>query len=179
MAKKIVAYFLLPAFCVFGVSCMSTVTKDVTSIDRATPNQQVISVVTKDGRVINFRKDDPGRVTPGSGDIIGRTLQHFDVDRAEVRSTVKNDKGAVTTVLMADGSNYYAIASFSEQGGRILFSAYAPITIPFSDIQQVAISKVNTGKTLLGAAGVVTAVIVVAGVVSLVALLSFFHHLGS
>ena len=178
MAKKSVTYFLLPAFCVFSMSCLSTVTKDVTTIDRANSSQQVISVVTKDGRVINFRKNDPGRVTPGSGNIIGRALQHFDVDRGEVQSTVKNDKGAVITVLMVGGSTY-DIVSFAEEGGRIRFSAYAPITVPFSDIQQIAINKVSTGKTLLGAAGVVTVVVVVGGLVSILALISLIHHIGS
>lgn len=178
MAKKFVTYFLLPAFCLFSMSCISTVTKDVTTIDRANGNQEIVSVVTKAGNVINFRKKDPGRVAPDSGGITGRALQYFDVDRGDVQSMTKNDKGKVVALSMVGGSTY-DVVFFVEEGDKIRFSAYAPITIPFSDIQQVLIAKINTGRTALGAAGVVTAVVIIGGLVAVVAVLLLFKNIES
>lgn len=173
MAKKIVAFFLLPAFCLFNVSCVSTVTRTGSEIDSVNPQAAVVSVVTKSGKIVDFRKNYPGRVVPGAGAIIGKTLQYIDVDRADVQSIIKNDNGKVVTVATAGGSNY-SVVSFTEEGGKLHFSAYIPITIPFSDVQQVWIRKVNTGRSVLAGAGLIAAGIVVVG---LIAVLAFTHAL--
>jgi hypothetical protein len=170
MPKKIVAFFLLPAFGFFNVSCVSTVTRPWYEVN---PRAAVVSVVTKSGKIVDFRKNDPGRVVPGSGAIIGRTLQYIDVDRADVQRMIVDKKGKLVTLVTADGSAYEVVHS-TEEGGKLHFSAFVPITIPFTDVEQVWIRKSDSGKSVLAGAGLIAAGVVVVG---LIALLSFGHWL--
>jgi hypothetical protein len=173
MDKKIVTFFLLPAFGLFNVSCISTGTRAGSEIDRVNPRAAVISVVTKSGKIVDFRKNAPGRVVPGSNAIIGKTLQYIDVDRADVQRTIVDKKGKLVTLVTASGSAYEVVNS-TEEGDKLHLSAYVPITIPFSDVQQVWIRKGDTGKSALAGAGLIAAGVVVIG---LIAALGFGHWL--
>jgi hypothetical protein len=168
MDKKIVSFFLLPAFGLFNVSCVSTVTRAGAEFN---PRAAVVSVVTKSGKIVDFRKNDPGRVVPGSGAIIGRTLQYIDVDRADVQRMIVDKKGKLVTLVTVGGSAYEVVHS-TEEGDKLHLSAYVPITIPFSDVQQVWIRKSDSGKSVLAGAGLIAAGVVVVG---LAAILSFGH----
>ena len=175
MAKKIVAFFLLPAFSLFNVSCVSTATRAGSEIDRVNPRAAVVSVVTKSGKIVDFRKNDPGRVVPGSGAIIGRTLQYIDVDRADVQRMIVDKKGKLVTLVTAGGSAYEVVHS-TEEGDKLHLSAYVPITIPFSDVQQVWIRKSDTGRSVLAGAWLIAAGVVVVG---LIGVLAFAHLLNA
>ena len=165
MDKKIVSFFLLPAFGLFNVSCISTGTRAGSEIDRVNPRAAVVSVVTKSGKIVDFRKNDPGRIVPGSNAIIGKTLQYIDVDRADVQRTIVDKKGKLVTLVTASGSAYEVVNS-TEEGDKLHLSAYVPITIPFSDVQQVWFRKGDTGKSALAGAGLIAAGVVAIGLIA-------------
>ncbi|MCX6567493.1 MAG: hypothetical protein NT147_00380 [Candidatus Aminicenantes bacterium] len=154
------------------MSCVSIVTRAGSEIDSVNPQAAVVSVVTKSGRIVDFRKNSPGRVVPGSNAIIGKTLQYIDVDRADVQKMITDKKGKLVTLITAGGSAYEVVYS-TEEGGKLHFSAYVPITIPFSDVQQVWIRKSDTGRSVLAGAGLIAAGVVVVGLISVLA----FAHL--
>lgn len=161
MAKKIVTLFVLAVFCYFEMTCYpltirKTVIQDQSEVNRSDATQEIISVVTKEGRLVEFRKGRPGKVAPGEDSVIGIALQPIDIDRKDIKKILRGSKGDIDTIETLDG-RFYEVVSFTEETDRILFSVYAPITIPFSDIQQVWVRKTNVGA-------IVANVVIVAGV---------------
>jgi len=172
MAKKFAALFLIAVFGLFNVSCVSSRARSGTNIGSVGPREVIASVVTKSGQIIDFRKNDPGRVVPGAG-IVGRVPQSFDINRADIGQIVRDDKGKVLRLTTKDGTGY-TIASFSEEGDPCRFEAYVTITIPFSDVQQVWTRRDDTAKNFFTGAGVLLGAAVI---VSAVALISFTNML--
>ncbi len=174
MAKKIVTVILLPAFCVFCMSCASnTQVKGPSDVARFSPRTAIFAVVTKSGETIEFRKTDPGRIVPGGGGVTGKALREIDIEPADVERTIR-DKNNKPLGLYLKGGVYYELVTYEERDGKIHVSAFAPITIPVADIQQVWVRKNDTFRSVMGGAGLIAGAIIVVGVISLAV---FMHEL--
>jgi hypothetical protein len=174
MVRKMTVFFLLPAFCLFSLSCASRQVRGPSEIGSFSSRTAILSVVIKSGDVIECRKSDPGRVVPGGG-IAGKTLQNFDVNVTDIKKLVRDKKGTPVRLYMADGS-VYDLVSYAEEGDKIHLSAYAPITIPISDIQQIWIRKTDSAKSIWAGAGIIAGGVLILGVISMIA---FVHWLES
>lgn len=183
MAKKIVALFVLTAFSVFNLSCFSiwgpghasggvkkTVKKDVAQVDRTDTKMQIVNVITKTGENFAFKKNDPGNFVSDGEAVVGTTLQQLEFDKKDVKITRKGKAGRISEIETRNGRIYKALSS-TEEADKVRISAYAPITIPFSDIQQVWIRKTDAGMTA------VLVVVVVAGGIALTYVL--FHAIAN
>ena len=161
MTKRITTFILLPAFCVFCMSCVTTQVRSPSALARATPRTAILAVVTKSGETIEFRKDNPGRVDQKAGAVVGSSLQYVDVAAADIDKLVRDEKGKVVRLSKKDGSSY-SVASYAQDGDVAHVGAYVPVSVPFSDIQQFWVKKTDTAKTLLLGAGILAVAMVVA-----------------
>ncbi len=160
MAKRITTVILLPAFCVFSMSCVTTQVRSPSALARATPRTAILTVVTKSGETIEFRKDIPGRADQKAGAVVGSTLQYIDVAVADIDKLVRDEKGKVLRFSKKDGSSYN-VASYAQEGDVAHVGAYVPVSVPFSDVQQFWVKKNDTVKTLLFGAGILAVATVV------------------
>ena len=167
--KTFVSLLILPAFCLLTFSCVTTKSKPGSELGQTNPKAAIVSLVTKSGQVMDFRKDNPARIVPGSDTIVGKTLQHFEVARQDVKSTGKNGQGQTVQVVMTSGKAY-EVVSYSEKDDKAYYAAYVPTTIPVADVQQVWIRKTDTGRTILLTAGLVAVSFAIAYVLSTVLL---------
>ena len=170
MAKRITTVILLPAFCVFSMSCVTTRVKPPSALANATPRTAILTVVTKSGESIEFRKGLPGRVDQKAGAVVGSTLQYVDVPAADIDKLVKDEKGKVVRLSKKDGSSY-SVASYAQEGAVAHVGAYVPVSVPFSDVQQFWVKKSDTAKTLLWGVGILAVATVVVFVIGM-------HELG-
>jgi hypothetical protein len=172
--KKIVSLFVLAAFALFNLSCSSysrssgflrTVKKDIDQVDRTNEKSRIVNVITKTGESIVFTQKSPAHFLPGGGGVVGQTLQDFEFDKKDVKIFYKGKSGRISKIEAADGQTYKVLSS-TEDADTVRISAYAQLTIPVSDIQQVWIRKANTaanavmytvmiGATLLLVAGII------------------------
>jgi hypothetical protein len=174
MAKKMVAVFLLPAFCLFSMSCAATTRiKGPSEVARFGPWTAIVAVVTKSGETIEFRKTDPGHVVPRGGGIAGKALREIDIDPAEVDRVIR-DNNNKPLGLYLKGGIYYELVTYEEKGGKIHASAYVPVTIPNTEIQQVWVRKSDTAKNILMGAGIIAGVLII---VSAFAIAQLGHEL--
>jgi hypothetical protein len=157
MAKKIVSLFVLAAFALFNLSC--------SSYSRSSGFLRIVNVITKTGESIVFTQKNPAHFLPGGDGVVGQTLQEFEFDKKDVKIFYKGKSGRISTIEAADGRTYKVLSS-TEDADTVRISAYAQLTIPVSDIQQVWIRKANTaanavmytvmiGATLLLVAGII------------------------
>lgn len=166
MDKKLVTVVLLPAFCVFSLSCASAPRlKAPSEIASFGPRTAIVTVVLKSGETVEFPKSHPGRVVPGGGGITGKSLQEIDVDAAGVRQVIRGNKNKPLRLITKDGVTY-DLVTYEESGDKIHIRAYAPVTIPAKDIQQVWIRKNDTVKSILLGAAIVGGALVVLMVIA-------------
>ncbi len=150
MARRSIAVFVLAAFCLFSWNCFPikptrTVGRNPSEINRNNVNARIISVVLKSGKTIEFRKDYPGKLVPGADAIRGAGLQFFEFDKKDIKSTLKDKNGRISQIVTLD-ETVFTVLFAEERGGMVSFSAFAPITIPLSDIQQVWVRTTNFGS---------------------------------
>jgi hypothetical protein len=160
MTKKIVTVLVLPAFCVFSLSCVTTRVKPPSALASATPRTAIVTVVTKSGETIEFRKNMPGRVDPKAGAVVGSTLQYIDVAAADIDELVKDEKGKVLRLSKKDGSSY-SVATYAQEGDVVHVGAYVPVKVPFADIQQFWVRKSDMAKNVLIGVGILGAALVI------------------
>lgn len=160
MSKKFVTVLVLPAFCVFSLSCVTTRVKPPSALASATPRTAILTVVTKSGETIEFRKDLPGRVDRKAGAVVGSALQFVDVAAADIDKVVRGEKGKVLRFTKKDGSSYN-VATYAQEGDVVHVGAYVPIKVPFADIQQYWVRKSDTTKNLLMGAGILAAAFII------------------
>lgn len=109
---------------------------------------RIVNIITKTGKNISFRNNDPGNFLPGREAVVGTTLQELELAKNDITTSQKSKNGKIVKIVTKDGRTYNVVSS-TEEADRVLFSAYAPITIPFSDIQQVWIIKTDVAVTVL------------------------------
>jgi hypothetical protein len=172
--KKFVSVFVLVAFALFNVSCLmprkmggikKTVKKEISEVDRSNSKAGIVNVITKTGENIAFTRKDPAHFLPGGEAVVGMTIQELEFDKTDVKISNKGKAGKIRTIESANG-RIYKVLSSSEEGDRVRFKAFAPITIPFSDIQQVWITKTDVNGNILAGMLVVCAVIGAAMVIN-------------
>lgn len=166
MARRTVAAILLPALGVFSVSCTTTQIKGPSEIAGFSSRTAIVAVVTKAGETIEFRKDSPGRVIPGGSGIAGRALKQIELDRADVEKVVKDAKQKPVGLVAKDGV-YYQLVAYEESDAAVRIRAYAPVSVPLADIQQVWVRKSDAGKSLIAGAVLVAGAIAIVGVVAI------------
>jgi hypothetical protein len=156
MAKKIVSLFVLAAFSIFSMSCFTyqrrgikkTVKKDVAQVDRTNTKLEIVNIITKEGKNIPFRNNDPGNFVPGGEAVVGTTLQELEFDKKDIKISHKGKTGKISQIETGNG-RIYKVLSSTEEADRVRISTYAPITIPFSDIQQVWIRKTDVAASVV------------------------------
>ena len=163
MAKKFVALFLLAAFGLFNVSCVSTVVKSAPEIDRTNAKARIVSVVKTDGSILKFPKNEPGRILLSSDSVVGRTDQLREFAEDDIKRIYRDEKGNILEIETNDGQVFKILSSKKSEDGTLLCAAYGPVTIPFSEIQQVWIRKVDSRRMILNGVKLVAGVAVIAG----------------
>ena len=149
-ANKIVCQFILGAFLAFNWSCVTfngsavkyqdSVQKDISGVDTTNVKTLIFGVVRKNGKRILFPETGPGRFDPSAQAVVGTALQQFVFAKHEIEVARGGKKDVITSVRTADGRHYQVLSSLDE-GENLRVNAYAPISIPFSDIQQVSVLK--------------------------------------
>jgi hypothetical protein len=149
-AKKIISLFVLGTFAAFEWSCVTSglkpkrledaVAKDVSQVDPTNVKTKVLGVVKNDGKKILFPQEAPGRFDPRAKAVVGVALQQFVFAKNEVVIVRDKKKGVVRSVTTRDG-RFYEVLSALDEGDNIRVNAYAPISIPLSDIRQVSVLK--------------------------------------
>lgn len=166
MARRTVAALLLPAFGAFCMSCASTQIKGPSEIADFSARTAIVAVVTKAGETIEFRKDSPGRVVPGGSGVAGRALKQIDLDQADVEKVVRDAKQKPVGLVAKDGV-YYQLVAYEESDAAVRIRAYAPVTVPLADIQQVWVRKTDAGRSFILGAALVAGAIAVVGIVAI------------
>lgn len=168
--RKIVCLLVLVAFALFEWSCASsnsgrgptkTVKTDIAKVDRTNVKLKIINVVTKEGKDIAFLEQTPAHFNAEGGAVVGTALQQFAFkkDDVEISYKGKGQKRKVVQVKTSDGQTYKVLTAL-DQGEEIVVNAYAPISIPIEDIQQVWIKKSDSTGIVVGV--LLTAAVVVA-----------------
>ena len=157
-AKKTLSLIVLASFLVFEWSCVSlggaggkvreTVPADVSKVDTTNVKAQIFSVVKKNGKRILFPEGSPARFDPEAKAVVGVALQQFVFDKGEVVITRGGKRDVVKSVTTADGRVYPVLSSLDE-GENVRVNAYAPISIPLSEIQQISIAKPHRSPDVL------------------------------
>ncbi len=184
MGNKIIAVIAGAAFCLFEFSCASSWVgarnatgkiqkKDPSEIEVHGKKPAVISVVKKDGKVIDFGKKNPGWIDPATDSVVGKSLQEFDIDKDNIKVVGRDEKGNLIRIQTADGREF-AVISSTEVEEKVHFSATAPITIPLSEVQQVWIAKESGGPSTVG---IILAVLGVAAVVAVIGMIAALNKL--
>jgi hypothetical protein len=168
MTRKTVTLFLLPAFCLFTMSCVSTQVKPPSALGSANPRAAVITVITKSGETVEFRKGAPGRIDRKAAAVVGTTIRHFDVAFVDIDQLIKDEQGRVVRFSKKDGTSQ-SVASFVRDGEVAHVGAYVPVTIPFTDVQQFWVKRTDAFSSILGGSAIIAAAVVVVGIASLVA----------
>jgi len=155
--KKFVSLFVLAAFMLFDSACLlnrkspgfqKTVKKDIAGVERANTKLRIVNVITKSGENITFRKNEPANFQPDGEAVVGRTLRELEFDKKDVKISYKGKSGKISMVETANG-RIYKVLSMTEEADKLRIMAYAPITIPCSDIQQVWIRKTDVAATVV------------------------------
>ena len=166
MAKMIATIIVLPAFCVFSMSCASSQLTAPSEVRALRPRAAIITVITKSGETIEFRTASPGRVNPSADAVVGIALRFLDIEKADIQTYVRGADGKPIGLRMKDGTTY-DLGSYEERGDQAHIGAYLPVTIPLADIQQAWVRKSNTAGSILGGAALIASAVLVVGVVAL------------
>ena len=155
MNRKIVAVAAGAAFLLFELSCYSTVGLAPFQVKSEKTSTKIVGVVTKSGESYSFPASGPARFVPGENAVRGNVLVETEIAKADIKNAKQDGKGNYLSILAADGRRFFVVSS-KEEADKVVFSAYAPITIPFSDIQQVWVRKVDAGNTIILVVAILT-----------------------
>jgi hypothetical protein len=133
MKKKLISIFTMVAFIVFSLSCTTTkiVILDADAAQKAKKGG-ILRVVMTSREIIEFSKDQPGRIYNGS--IIGRAVKVIgELDKAYIKGEEKDKEGKIMIMI---------------------------VSIPISEVELVSIKEVDTAVNILAVIGVIGAGIV-------------------
>lgn len=170
MARKMTALSTLAAFVLFSTSCMTWSQKEVRTMPRPLPeNTAVLSIVLNSGRVIEFTKDDPGRVRGYSVVGTGREAAAKQVDIEGPFSYTRDGTGIITGVVDGKGQAYVIqkILASDESRMTIVARQSNKVSIPLTEISTVKVKKTNALLTTLAVVGGLAVIIVIYGYILL------------
>ncbi|MBN2244527.1 MAG: hypothetical protein JW755_01645 [Candidatus Aminicenantes bacterium] len=186
MCKKIISVVILAAFLCFSFSCkVHRVDKmRVQTIPSAeNENLEIVGVLLINGKTIVFRKDKPARISDGI--ITGipiRPEEEFEqvtILKSDIKSTsLSQESGDIIEILTSDGEKYFPVmGTVQEFPDKLEFKIssmqrWAPVSIPVSEVEQVLIRKVDSGKSFLASMVTAVAICAVAGLLSFYLLIS-------
>jgi hypothetical protein len=156
MVHKSIAVFTLMAFALFTMSCVFHTTQkqsiETLAVKRTSP--EIVGVQTKTGEYIEFEKT-PARIR---GDAVtGEARRKVEINKSDVQTTAKDEKGRITSVTKKDGKEY-KVAGISEVGDKYVCWAHEAVSIPLSDIRLVSVRTVNVFPTVLANLGLIIVV---------------------
>ena len=141
MTKRIISLFTIGAFIIFSLSCYST--KNIrldTDASKENGKIKILQVVTKSGEIIEFSKDQPGRIYDDS--ITGTAVKVIgELDKAYIESKEVDKNGKILRMM---------------------------VSIPLLEVEMIAAKKFDLGKSFL--ALLATAAVVGIGILVLLAL---------
>ncbi len=167
ITKKIISLFVIAAFSLFDLSCVfqRTIKEDVAEVGRTDTKLKIVNVITKTGENIAFRADDPADFQSGGDAIVGTTLQELEFDKKDVKISYRGKTGRISTIETSDG-RIYEVLSSTEDADKVYIKAYAPITIPVSNIQQIWISKANIAMNVIALTVTIGMAVLTVGILS-------------
>lgn len=149
-ANKTVSLIILGSFLAFNWSCVTfrgsavkdyaSAQKDISGVDTSNVKTRVFGVVKNDGKRILFPQEAPGRFDPVAQAVVGVALQQFVFAKNEVVIARDGKKDIVRSVTTRDG-RFFEVLSALDEGDNIRVNAYAPISIPLSEVRQVYVPK--------------------------------------
>jgi hypothetical protein len=171
MARKLSALFVLAAFSIFNLSCVpfstgrASATRtpvDPENLGPEASDLRIVGVSLKTGASFSFDKKLPARLTSDRAAVTGMTYQSLEIPDDDLMNLRRNEKAEIVEIETKSGL-LYKISGTTVSEARTLYSAYGPITIPLSDIQQLWIKKSGGGGTsaftYIAAAGLALGVI--------------------
>ncbi len=99
--RKIISLFTIVAFIVFSLSCSTTknVRLDADAV-KENGKIRVVQVAKKSGEIIEFSKEQPGRIHNGS--ITGRAVRITgELDKAYIKGIEKDKKGKILRIIVS------------------------------------------------------------------------------
>ena len=159
MSRKATALFALAAFVLFSTSCTTWRTKAVyTPDDYPGPNKKVLSVVKTSGELVEFSKEEPGRVRADAVVGVTTVLQKMNVEiEGPFFSVKKRTDGTIYEVTDAKGQIHPVLLVLKEEPNKLTAQVRYPTTlrvsIPLSDLRSVQIKRIDAGKTALAIVG--------------------------
>ncbi|MEE9502718.1 MAG: hypothetical protein V3V48_11630 [Candidatus Aminicenantaceae bacterium] len=165
MKRKIISVITLVAFFVFTISCAVHQVKKMApekaeAYSKAGKKVRIIGVVTISGERFDFPKKNPGTIL---GDKIVSTgspvskKTWMELEKSNIQRISKDAKDEVVELTTKDGKIHRVEKdSYSEFGDKVAFTAItllARISIPLSEVELVAVRKLNPGGTFIATIG--------------------------
>lgn len=148
MIRKAPALFILAACALISSACVTWSRKDVTRLATPLPEgTAVLSVVMKTGKVIEFTKDNPGRVRGFTVVGTGRDASLREIEITGPFSSIRQDSyGRTIEVVDGKGQGYVVKTVLKAEENRmtILGVEANQVTIPLAELSTVRIRKDNT-----------------------------------
>ncbi len=174
MTGKKWALFILTASVLISTACVTWSRKDVKTLTSPLPEDTaVLSVVMKSGEVIEFTKDNPGRVRGYKVVGAGKYASMREIEIVGPFSSIRQDSyGRVIEVVDGTGHGYVVKTVLKAEENRmtILGAESNRYSIPLSEVSTVRIRKDNS----LMVTAIVLGVLVVAGLI--IPLIAFSIH---
>jgi hypothetical protein len=124
--KKFISLFTMIAFIIFSLSCYSTKSMRL-DVDAAKENGKIkiLQVVTKSGEIIEFSKEQPGKIYNDS--ITGKAVRVIgELDKAYIKRKEVDKKGEILRMM---------------------------VSIPLSEVEMIGVKKIDIDKTFLALLG--------------------------
>lgn len=151
MMKKIISLITLFFFLIFTFSCVVHTYKktEVEKVPTPEPGKEILilRVEKANGEIIEFAKDQPGRLIGGK--ISGKfTRKQVDINKTDIQTKTYSVSGRATFV-MKDGNRYEVLNIISDTPDHLIIETYVPggITVALSEAKFVWIRKVDPAKT--------------------------------
>ncbi len=165
MKKKFVSVVTLFAFFIFTISCAVYQVNEIApekaeAYSKAGKKVRIIGVVTISGERIDFPKESPGTILGdkivGTGSPVAKKTW-TKLEKSNIKLTRTDAKGRVEELTTKDG-NIYKVEkdSYSQVGDKVMFTSLtllSRISIPLSEVELVAIKRVDLGRTFIATIG--------------------------
>jgi hypothetical protein len=148
MARKMTALSTLAAFVLMSTACVTWSRKDVKTLASPLPEDTaVLSVVMKSGQVVEFTKDNPGRVRGYKVVGAGKDVSVREIGITGPFSSIRQDSyGKIIEVVDGKGQGYVVKTVLKAEENRmtILGVESNRYSIPLSEVSVVQIRKDNS-----------------------------------
>lgn len=171
MGKRLVSLFTIVAFIIFSISCLGIYTTKKDRITKAASwrgkKVKILAVMKTSGEYIEFPREQPGKIL-GDKIVAGLEKENIEIDRADLKEVIRNEKRKIWEITTKDGKVYFA-DSYRSLGDKIVARVHKlSFSIPLSEVEMAWVKRVDPILTFLANVGVV--VLVLGAVLGIIAL---------